>query len=250
MAVFQAALVNELEKLYKKKKALVALLISIAIIVIGQILIIGIRNGFGIRGVGSVEFPLLVLSIAVNSILPLFTALVTIDCFSGEFSHNLMRVTLTRPVSRFKIFSAKITAIALFITANLFLLFVFSMLAGFLFNANSASVGYFLKTVLAYSVSLLPVLVLALAIALLANMLRNGTSVFFVSILAFLGFKALGVFFSSYASILITSQLDWYQLWMAHSFPVAKIVRQLLIMIGYAIMFFTAGYYLFDKKEF
>ena len=35
MAVFRAALINELEKLYKKKKVLVAVLVSLAVIVVG-----------------------------------------------------------------------------------------------------------------------------------------------------------------------------------------------------------------------
>ncbi len=161
-----------------------------------------------------------------------------------------MRVTLTRPVSRFKIFSAKISAITIFVFANLLFLFILSTLAGFLFNANSASVAYFSKTVLSYVVSLFPLVVLALGIALLTNILKNPTSVFFISILLFLAMKAFGVLFSQYSSFLITSQLDWYNLWLSYAFPLDKIIRRLLIMVGYAIMFFTAGYYLFDRKEF
>ncbi len=250
MAVFQAALVNELDKLYRKKKATVAVILSLLMIVIGQLLVVGVRTGFGLRGAGSVEFPMLVLSVVVNSILPLFTALVAIDSFSGEFSQNTMRIMLTRPVSRFKIFSAKITAIAVFILANLLLLLVFSTLAGFLFNANSATVGAFAQTILSYLVSFIPLLVLALAIVLLANLFKSGISVFFVAILVFGILKVLGLAFSQYSSLFITSYLDWYNIWLANSFPLGKILRQLLIMAGYAIMLFTAGFYLFDKKEF
>jgi len=250
MAAFQSALVNELEKLYKKKKALVAVIISVIVIVGGQLLIIGVRSGFGIRGAGSLEFPVLVLSVVSNTILPLFTALVAIDCFSGEFSHNIMRVTLTRPVSRFKVFSAKITAIGFFIFTNLLLLFILSSLAGFLFNANSSSFGSLSRTLLAYIATLLPLWTLSLGIVLLANFFRSGTSVFFVSIVLFLAFKALEVLFSHYSALLITSELGWYNLWLAGSFPWDKILRQFLIILGYAIMLFTAGYYLFDKKEF
>lgn len=250
MAVFQAALVNEIEKLYKKKKALVALIIALATIVVGQLGIVGVRSGFGIRGVSSMEFPLLVLSVVVNTLLPLFTALVAIDSFSGEFSHNSMRILLTRPVSRFKLFSAKIAAIALFILANLLLLLVFSVLAGFLFNTNSAGLDMIAKTVWSYLVSLLPMLVLALGIVLLANIFKSGISVFFVSILLFIVLKVLGVLFPQYASLFITTHLDWYNIWLVSSFPLGKIMRELLIMAGYAIMLFTAGFYLFDRKEF
>ena len=250
MAVFQAALVNELDKLYRKKKVTVAIILSLLMIVIGQLLVVGVRTGFGLRGAGSLEFPMLVLSVVVNSILPLFTALVAIDSFSGEFSQNTMRITLTRPVSRFKIFSAKITAIAFFILTNLLLLLVFSTFAGLLFNANSATFGAFAKTLLSYFVSFIPMLVLALAIVLLANLFKSGISVFFVAILAFAVLKALGLAFSQYSGLFITSYLDWYNIWLANSFPWGKILRQLLIMAGYAIMLFTAGFYLFDKKEF
>jgi ABC-2 type transport system permease protein len=250
MAVFQATLVNEIEKLYKKKKALAAVLLSLAIIVLGQLIIVGVRSGFGIRGVGSVEFPMLVLSVVVNTILPLFTALVAIDSFSGEFSQNTMRITLTRPVSRFKIFTAKIIAIGLFIFANLLLLLFLSVLAGFIFNTNSATFSAFARTILAYFISLPPLLVLGLGIVLIANFFKSGTSVFFVSILIFIVLKILGLAFSRYSGMLITTQLDWYNLWVANTFPLGKIVRQFLIMSGYALMLFTAGFYLFDKKEF
>lgn len=250
MAVFQAALVNELEKLYKKKKALVAVLLSLAAIVIGQLAIVGMRSGFGLRGAGSVEFPLLVLSVVVNTILPLFTALVAIDSFSGEYAQNSMRVTLTRPVSRFKIFTAKITAITLFISATLLLLLIFSLAVGFIFNTNSATLDSLLRTVLSYIVSLLPMIILVLGIVLLANLFKSGISVFFISILLFIVFKVLGVLFSQYSSLFMTTQLDWYNLFLVNSFPLGKILRQFIIMLGWGIMLFTAGFYFFDKKEF
>jgi len=250
MAVFQAAFLNELEKLYKKKKALVALILSCIVIICGQVLIIGVRSGLGIRGVGSLEFPILVLSVVANTILPLFAALIAIDSFSGEFSHNIIRATLTRPVSRIKIFTAKIMAIAAFLLTNLLLLFVLSSLAGFLFNATSARVFSLVQPLIAYLVSLLPLLVLVLGIIILTMLFKSGTSVFFVSILLFLALKAAGMFFPQYGNLLLTTQLDWYSLWLSGTLPWAKILRQLLIMIGYAIILFTAGYYLFDKKDF
>ncbi len=250
MVVFQAALINELEKLYKKKKVLVAILLSLAVIVIGQLLIVGVRSGFGLRGTGSVEFSMLVLSVVVNTVLPLFTALVTIDSFSGEFTQNSMRITLTRPVSRFKIYTAKITAISIFILGALLILLIFSLLAGFIFNTNSATFDSLGRTVFSYLVSLVPLIVLALGIVLLTNIFKSGIAVFFVSILLFLAFKVLGVLFSQYSSLFLTTQLQWYNLFLVNSFPIIKIVRQFLIMLGSGIMLFTAGFYIFDKKEF
>lgn len=250
MAAFQATLINELVKLYRKKKALAAIIISFLVIVIGQLLVLGVRSGYGLRGAGSVEFPILVLSVTATTILPLFTALVAIDSFSGEFSGNTMRIALTRPVSRLKLFTAKVGAITVFSLANLALLFVFSSCAGFIFNVNSATVATFFKTFSAYMVTILPLFVLSLGVIVLANIFKSGTSVFFVSVLGFIALKVIGVIFTPYAGLLITSHLDWFNLWLANSFPFGKILRQFMIMSGYAIMLFTAGFYLFDRKEF
>ncbi|MGI6679657.1 MAG: ABC transporter permease [Dehalobacterium sp.] len=250
MAVFKAALTNELEKLYKKKKALAALLLSIAVIILGQLMIIGVRSGFGIRGAGSGEFPILVLSVVLYSILPLFIALVAIDSFSGEFAHNIIRIVLTRPVSRFKIFSAKVTAIALFVLFNLLLIFIFSTLAGFIVDYQGMTMVSIVKSFMVYVVSLLPLLVLALGIILLAQMIKSGISVFFITVLLFVASHVLVLIFPQYSSLLITTHIGWYKLWLAQPFPWQIVLREILLLVGYGIMLFVAAFYLFERKEF
>lgn len=250
MVGFKAALINELEKLYKKKKVSVAVIVSLIFIVMGQLVIIGVRSGFGLRGVGSMEFPLLALSAVVNTILPLFTALVTIDSFSGEYSQNTMKIALTRPVSRLKFFTAKLTAISLFILTNLLLVMFFSIAAGLLFNANSFTFVGLIRVIISYLVTLLPMIILSLVILFFTNIIRSGIGVFFLSILIFIIMKALGLVFSQYSGILFTSMLDWYKLWLMDTLPFLKIFRQFILMCGYVIILFTGSYYLFDKKEF
>jgi ABC-2 type transport system permease protein len=250
MVGFKAALINEIEKLYKKKKGLVAVILSLIFIVLGQCIVIGLRSGFGLRGVGSMEFPILVLSAVVNSILPLFTALVTIDSFSAEYSQNTMKIALTRPVSRLKFFTAKLTAISIFIFTNLLLIMFFSIIAGLLFNSNSFTLQGFIKVILSYLVTLLPMIILSLVILFLTNIIRSGIGVFFLSILIFIVLKVIGIIFSQYSGILFTSMLDWYNLWLMDTLPLLKIFRQFVLMCGYVIILFTGSYYLFDKKEF
>lgn len=250
MAGFKAALINEIQKLYKKKKALVAVIVSLVLIIIGQLGILALRSGFGLRGVSSMDFPLFVLSVVASTIIPLFTALVTIDSFSGEFSYNTMKITLTRPVTRFKIFTAKLVAIILFIFANLLFVMLFSLIAGILFNSNSFTLHGFIRIIVSYFVTLLPMMVLAMLIALFTNIFKSGVSVFFLSILVFIIFKALEIVFSRYSGIFFTSFMNWYTLWIMDTFPLSKIIRSFLMMCSYGILLFTGGYYLFDKKEF
>lgn len=250
MVGFKAALINEIEKLYKKKKGFVAVIISLIFIILGQFAVVGLRKGFGLRGTGSVEFPILVLSIFVNTVLPLFTALVTIDCFSGEFSQNTMKIAITRPVTRLKFFTAKICSILVFILVNLLFVLIFSIIAGVLFNSNSFSVHGIIRIIISYLVTLMPMLVLVMIIIFFTNIIKSGIGVFFLTILIFLVFKALGIVFSGYSSLFFTSMLDWYNLWLMDKLPMAKIFRQFMLMLSYVIILFTGSYYLFDKKEF
>lgn len=162
MAGFKAAFLNETDKLLKKKKIFVAAILSILAVIIGQIAVSAIKHGLGLRVVGGVEFPLVVLSIFAYTILPLFTTFVAIDMFNGEFSSNTMKITLTRPVSRFGVYSAKVLNIALFILANLMFVMVLSLLAGIIFNPASVSFIGVAKVFLSYGATFLPVFVLAL----------------------------------------------------------------------------------------
>lgn len=249
MDVYKAVVINEIEKILKRKKAVVIIIISFLAIIIGQLIVIGTRSGWGLGVVGGAQFPLLVLDVFNNSILPLFTALAAIDMFTGEFSHNTMKITLTVPASRFKVYLGKITAIAFFILANLLIIMLLGLLMGIIFNPSNGVIAEIPKIIAAYIVSALPMLSLALVIVLFANLLKSSTSVFFIAILVFLACKVLGIVFPKYSTLFITSLLDWYKLWIASSLPFFKLLREFLMMAGYAIIFFTAGFYLFEKKN-
>jgi len=249
MDVYKAVIVNEIEKIYKRKKAIAIIIISFLAIIAGQLIVIGTRSGWGLGVVGGAQFSLLVLDVFNNSILPLFTALAAIDMFTGEFSHNTMKITLTMPVSRFKVYLGKITAIAFFILVNLLIIMLMSLLAGILFNPSDGMIREIPNIIVSYIVSAIPMLVLALMIVFFANLLKSSTSVFFIAILVFLACKVLGIAFPKYSSFFITSLLDWYKLWIASSLPFFKLLREFLMMAGYAIIFFTAGFYLFEKKN-
>lgn len=250
MASFNIALINELEKLYKKKKLLVALIMSFIFIVIGQAAVLGVRSGFGLRGASSMDFPILVLSIVVNTILPLFAALITIDSFSGEFSHNTMKIGITRPITRLKFFSAKLTAIFIFILFNLLVVMLLSLIAGFLFNSNSFTIKGVGRIVISYLVSSLPILVLAMLIVIFCSIIKSGTGVFFISILVFLAFKVFELIFSGISGLFFTSMFDWYNLWIMSTVSFLTVIRKFMMLLSYGIIFFTTGFYLFDKKDF
>jgi len=249
VAGFKAAFANELYKLMKRKKVITAAVLSIVAVLVGQAAVTAIQMGFGLRMAGGGDFPLVVLPLLTYTLLPMFAAFVAIDMFSGEFAANTMKLTLTRPVSRFGVFCAKTASLAVFIIGNLLFVMVLSMIAGFLFNSSPEGIGEIVRVVGAYVATFLPVFVFSLLVVLLSNLFRSGAAVFFLSLLIFAAFHLIGIMFSGYSSFLITSKFDWYTLWISETFNVAKIIREFLIMAGMGTMLFAAGFYLFDRKD-
>lgn len=249
MESFKASLFNEIEKMYRKKKATLIVILSVGIIAFVQLISTAVRSGFGIIWNTSSVFPITVLSAFSNTILPLFTALVVIDAFTGEFSHNTMKIAVTKPVSRFKVYLSKLTATAFFVLINLLIVMILSTIAGVLFNADSMSFIGILRIFLSYIVTLVPIMAFAVIIAFFANIFKSSAIVFFVSIILFIVSNVLALVFSGSAGIFITSALDWYKLWIADFLPFGRILSQLALMAGYILIFFTAGYYKFDKRD-
>ncbi len=249
MENFKASFFNEVEKMYRKKKAVIILILSVLIIAFVQLISTAVRSGFGILWNTSSVFPVTVLSAFSSTILPLFTALAVIDAFTGEFSHNTMKIAVTRPVSRFKIYISKLAAAAFFVLANLLIVMILSTAAGVIFNADSMSFLGLVRIFLSYIVTLFPIMAFAAVIAFLANVFRSSAVVFFISILLFIAFNILAVVFPTFSGLFITSTIDWYKLWIADTLPMGRIASRFALMAGYILLFVTAGYYRFDKRD-
>ena len=249
MESLKASLFIEAEKMYRKKKVRIVIILSVAVIAFVQLISSVIRSGLGILWNTSSVFPITVLSVISSTILPLFTALIIIDAFTGEFSHNTMKLSVTRPVSRFKIYLSKLVATALFVLFNLMIVMVLSTIVGVLFNSASMDLIGLVRIFLSYLVTLVPIMAFAVVIAFLANVFKSSAIVFFISILIFIASSVLSVLFPEGSGALLTSALDWYKLWIADSLPVGRILIQLALMAGYILIFFTAGYNRFDKRD-
>ncbi|TYQ14935.1 UNVERIFIED_CONTAM: ABC-2 type transport system permease protein [Acetivibrio alkalicellulosi] len=249
MEMFKGAFINEIDKMYRRKKVVVVVIISFLAIIIGQLFVFGLRSGWGLRTVSGFEFPGMVLSAFIETLLPLFATLIAIDIFSVEFNQNTLKILLVRPVSRLKLFTAKISAIGVFIMGILLLVMMLSILSGLLFNPESFTFLGLYRTVISYLVTFIPVMVFALIVVFLCNFVKSGTTVFFITIIMYIAFRGIGIVFPKYSSLFVTSMFNWYNLWIADKIHFLKLAREFLIMIGCAIMFFTAGFYLFDKKD-
>ena len=248
MVGFKPAFQNELFKIKKKKKLVAAAVLAFLAVIIGQVAVTLINHNLGLLVVSATELPLIVLNLMMVTLFPLFITFIAIDMFNGEFNSNTMKITLSNPASRLTIYSAKFAALTLVIILNLMFVLIISLLCGIAFNASTTTLDGILKAFLAYIVSILPLLVFASLVTLLANWIRGGITVFFVTILLFAVFFALDLLFSSFSSFIPTANLDWYTLWISQKLNIFKIIRLTFIMVGCGVMLFTGGYMLFDRK--
>lgn len=241
-----AAYINELYKISKKKKIAVAVILSALSVIIAGIAVYMVNTYSGIRVTGYREFPTLVLSVLSYTLIPLFTAFVCIDMFGGEFSEQTMKMTLTGPASRFRVFTAKVLAAATFIAANLLFVMAVSVIVSFFINGFTLN---FYKTLLAYIAQFFPLFIFALMVILISCLAKGTVGAFMASVFLFLVLNGLGIAFPAYKSFLYTSAFDWYRLFLGAYFNYQKIFRVFIILCGYGIMLFGISNYLFDKKE-
>lgn len=246
MQILKAVYINEMFKISKKKKITAVFIFTIISVIVASIVEYSLNNFAGIRITGSSEFSIMVLTILSYSLFPLFTAFVCIDLFAGEFTDNTIKFTLTGPASRVKVFLGKIIAIATFIIANLIFAMVLSVIVSLIKNCIIPNL---LKILISYIMAFLPIFIFALVVVLISNITKGTTSTFMLSIFVFLVFNGLTLAFPQIKSYLFTSFFDWYRLILGSYINFSKIFRVFLILLGYGIMLFTAGYYLFERKD-
>lgn len=246
MQSIKAVFINEIFKLSKKKKIAAAFIFSVLSVLAAAIVEYSLNNFAGIQVTGNSEFSIMILTILCYSLFPLFAAFVSIEMFAGEFADHTIKFTLTGNASRVQVFIGKILAIAFFIACNLIFVMVLSLVASLFINNSAPSI---IKILISYIMAFLPILIFALTVVFISNVTRGTTSAFMFSIFVFLLFNGMNLVFPQTRSFLFTSSFDWYRLILGSFINYSKIFRVFMILLGYGIMLFTAGYYIFDKKD-
>jgi ABC-2 type transport system permease protein len=194
----------------------------------------------------SISFPLLILSIFTNVFLPLFIFMTASELFSGEIADKTLKLVLTMPISRIKIYISKILAIAIYIVINLFVLLLISIISSLCLNINLVNIP---QIFLGYLLDIIPALILAIFTAFIVQFFKSSRVSLVSSILIFIGIKVLSLLSSGFDNNIFTSYLNWYSLWFTNGPNFLRTGTITLLMLSYGIIFFTAGYYMFDKKE-
>jgi ABC-2 type transport system permease protein len=246
MNSLKANIINELEKLFLKKKTIVFLIIIALTSFLSIFFVSSIQSKLVFISMSSISFPLMVLSMLTNVFLPLFIFMAAAELFPGEIADRTLKLVLTRPISRLKVYISKITAISIYIIINLLVVFLVTTITALILKVNILSISHVLFS---YMIDIIPASILVIFAAFVVQFFKTNSAAIISCILIFLGIRALSLFITGFNNNMFTSYLNWYSLWSANGSSIFRLLIISLLLLSYGIIFFTSGYYMFDKKE-
>lgn len=239
---------NETLKMAFKKKTLFFMIMTL-IIPIGAGLLLGnFQSNFGIGAVSSGDFPIVMLGLFTGIFLPLFVFMGAADQFSGELGNRTMKLVLTRPISRFKVYASKQISLGLYIAAYLFIALVGSVISAIFLTGGFSDFAIF-DWLKAYGAAFLPLATLSVTAVLLAQFFTSSSGALTISILIYIAVKVSSIFFPQVSTYSPTAYLDWHMLWIGNPMATGQVWSVFMFLLACSILVFTAGFYFFDKKE-
>ncbi|KIL37091.1 hypothetical protein SD71_03750 [Cohnella kolymensis] len=243
-----ASVWNETLKIAYKKKTLFFMIMTLIIPAGAALLLANVQGNLGISAVSSSDFPIVMLNLFTAIFLPLFVFMGAADHFSGEISDRTLKVILTRPISRFKVFAAKQISLAMYIAAYLLIALIASVVSAFFLSGVMSGFAV-LDWLIAYGTAFVPLAVLSITAVLLAQFFTSSSGALTISILLYIAAKVGAFFFPQALTYSPTSYMDWHMLWLGRPMPSGELWSICMFLLACSILFFTAGFYLFDKKE-
>lgn len=248
MTLVMSGLRNELLKLFARKKYFVFLVIEIGICLVAVLAQSAImRAAFdGAAELQLVNLSLSMLTFFIQAYIPLVIFMAACDLFASEVQENTLKVALMRPVSRMKVFVSKVLAVTAMAFLYMLVLFLATMLMEAFFGGG---VSDFWTGFGAYLLDLIPLFILVLMAALINQLTQNATFAMFLSILIYLALVVAGMFIPQTAGLLFTGYMQWHNVWLGSTLPFHAMASKILLLLGYAVVFFGAGFFFFDRRE-
>ncbi len=248
MYSFYANVLNETEKLWKRRRTKGFLLLTLLVPIISAICLAILQNNTGVTwGFGS-DLPMLMLSLFTFALLPLFLFMTAVDCFSGEVAARTLKLVLVRPITRTIVFASKVLAIAVFIAVHLGVLWIASVISEW-FVPGGDLTGGLPDSVKAYAAAFVPMMAIGLIAVFIAQCFSNSSGAMAVIIFIYATAKLLPFVFPQVSVWSVFSYTNWYVLWVGNGGSIQKLFNTFVLLLSYCIMAYTAGLILFDRKQ-
>lgn len=248
MSSLYANVVNELEKIFIKKKNLFFLVIA-ALIPIGVVLTFLLaQNTLGLFAITAGGFPIFILGIITNLFLPIMVFSVATEIFTGEIGDRTLKLTLLRPISRFTVFLSKTISLGIFIVVNLGVVLIVSVISSLFLKQTQAFSGLG-EVLLAYITAFVPMLCLSIGAVFLAQFFKNTVGALTSCIFVYVAGKLVPFISPALSRIMPFSYTDWHLLWLGSTVGPGKLLNVFTMLLAYCLVAFSVGFYLFDQKD-
>ena len=248
MKSFLANFSGELKKLSLKKKYFVFMIISVCVCIgfaLVSLLIANFAKADATEFIGNM--PTTILPAFMQLIMPLIAIMAVCDLFSSEYQDNSIKSVLVRPVTRVKVYSAKVLAVFSLCVTFVLCVFAGAAVCDLVILGNTDGI---LHSMLAYLLDTIPLFVIILMAALINQFTKGSTSAMFLCIIIYILAKIGGMFIPVLDSLLFTGYLQWHKLWLGIMLPPATLLAKCSLMLGYGITLFSIGYCMFLNREF
>lgn len=249
MSSLYANSINETQKIFQRKKTVIFLTMTGIIPAGAAALIVFSQNALGIFAVNSASFPILMLGLFSSILLPLFIFSTAADLFSGELNDKTLKLTLTRPITRFKVFLSKNLSLGVYIIISLGLLFVISVISGLFFEGGGLATPNLFQNIVAYIAALVPLFFLGVTAVFLAQFFKNSGAALTTCIIVYLAGKAVPFLSPILTRINPFSYTNWHIMWIGSSVSTGRLFNIFLIFLSCTMILFALGFYLFDRKD-
>lgn len=244
MNTIKANSLNEIQKLLTKKSTKLFLLAAVLIPVLTKLLV---NNLFFTDWMAlpteNINFTLLDLFVTI--FIPLFIFISATDLFTGEGERGtLLQV---RPISRMELFLSKVIAISIFNLIVLLLEWLAVMISSAVFD-RAFNLITILSSLGAFIVSWLPLIALTAFAIMLALLVHSSVLAISSMIVLYLIMMFIPYVFPSSLYLLPSTYLDWYMHWLS-DVSLRWILQTVTYLCSSFALFFSVGYYMFNRKE-
>ena len=191
--------------------------------------------------------PMGALPFFLQILIPFLMFMAVTDLITVEGADNTMKAMVFRPVERWKLYFSKILAVMAYAAVYLACLFIVSAVLDQTLG-KQLSLSELSLALASYVLSLVPLAILASFAAFVALLGRSGSLTMFLLLLLYFLLNVLPVFFPVLNEMLFTSYLGWYRIWIGTLPSASNLVRSVAIVLGYGVVFLTAGSLVYDRK--
>jgi ABC-2 type transport system permease protein len=244
---FKAGLINELLLMLYRRKTVMFCVFSAILPILFALSLHALQPFLGLIAV-SESFPIEMLDIYTIVWIPLFIFMITADLFPNEIASRTLKLALLRPNTRFQVFFTKVTALAVGIGALLILLGIVTLICN-IFAGTPATFAQWMNITKAYAASFVSMLALAAMFVFVSQFFKSASGYLVFSIVLYAAAKISPFFVRSISAFSPASYTDWHMLWLSNTVSAGKLLSTSFFLASSLVLFFTLGYYIFDRKE-